>query len=81
MFQSAPLTEAVSIRSPYRSKGRCELMLQFSGTLKFQSAPLTEARGDSQFPEFTPANFNVSIRSPYRSKGRYGMDLLEPWIW
>ena len=36
----------VSIRSPYRSKGRCWPSIFSSSNPPFQSAPLTEARGD-----------------------------------
>ena len=36
----------------------------------FQSAPLTEARGDLLTPSVITARASVSIRSPYRSKGR-----------
>ena len=64
-FQSAPLTEArgdykafsglaltynaVSIRSPHRSKGRRIIVTRPCATIAnlFQSAPLTEARGDT----------------------------------
>ena len=85
----------VSIRSPYRSKGRCLVpgpllsklrgfnplplpkqgeMLNDSSNdailMTFQSAPLTEARGDATHREHHTA-FPVSIRSPYRSKGRF----------
>ena len=111
LFQSAPLTEArgdvpqtaagtfnpnVSIRSPYRSKGRFRrggldpararsfnpLPLPKQGEIpswrprssassKFQSAPLTEARGDFEGDADCDGIVLVSIRSPYRSKGRY----------
>ena len=38
---------------------------------KFQSAPLTEARGDRCLPEaHLPETGLVSIRSPHRSEGR-----------
>ena len=37
----------VSIRSPYRSKGRYMIFDRVPSTYTFQSAPLTEARGDS----------------------------------
>ena len=85
----------VSIRSPYRSKGRPEpervdsasdsgfnpLPLPKQGetlvgrpiasqTFLFQSAPLTEARGDPVSRGLVGAKSGVSIRSPYRSKGR-----------
>ena len=85
MFQSAPLTEArgdvkipvidseilaVSIRSPYRSKGRLEIGKRRARNGKFQSAPLTEARGDVGCVAVHAPNPGVSIRSPYRSKGR-----------
>ena len=52
----------VSIRSPHRSKGRHKAEDQPAFLAVFQSAPLTEARGD-----FFAL---VSIRSPHRSKGR-----------
>ena len=38
---------------------------------EFQSAPLTEARGDFGPARDIPALEGVSIRSPYRSKGRF----------
>ena len=38
----------VSIRSPHRSKGRHDLVRRLGHILPFQSAPLTEARGDGQ---------------------------------
>ena len=37
---------------------------------RFQSAPLTEARGDTLGESKMIAHLNVSIRSPHRSKGR-----------
>ena len=37
----------------------------------FQSAPLTEARGDPSTSTVNPPNIIVSIRSPHRSKGRH----------
>ncbi len=37
---------SVSIRSPHRSKGRHRAVLWRYASAKFQSAPLTEARGD-----------------------------------
>ena len=37
----------VSIRSPYRSKGRSQPTVTHTPPAQFQSAPLTEARGDS----------------------------------
>ena len=61
----------VSIRSPYRSKGRCETLPHLARLAMFQSAPLTEARGDMRIRVLTPIVDEVSIRSPYRSKGRY----------
>ena len=49
----------VSIRSPHRSKGRQALLCGAAGTGKFQSAPLTEARGDLAMP--TSANAEASF--------------------
>ncbi len=37
----------VSIRSPHRGEGRSMFAVSFSEPLWFQSAPLTEARGDA----------------------------------
>ena len=37
---------------------------------EFQSAPLTEARGDPLASVPVARRIKVSIRSPYRSKGR-----------
>ena len=70
-------TGDVSIRSPHRSKGR-----PLGGPPahlarlpdSFQSAPLTEARGDPCWPGRLHRNAaQVSIRSPHRSKGRRGV--------
>ena len=41
----------------------------------FQSAPLTEARGDAFAASLYVCLLVVSIRSPHRSKGRFGIDL------
>ena len=49
-MEEAP--EAVSIRSPYRSKGRLEILTACIMRTMFQSAPLTEARGDAALLEF-----------------------------
>ena len=40
------LADSVSIRSPYRSKGRPQMGISCTDVPTFQSAPLTEARGD-----------------------------------
>ena len=54
----------VSIRSPYRSKGRwtADMHHQRRRTYQFQSAPLTEARGDRSVkfavPIVTYTSFN-----------------------
>ena len=40
----------VSIRSPYRSKGRSAREFDYFVPCEFQSAPLTEARGDQVLP-------------------------------
>ena len=71
------VADEVSIRSPYRSKGRSggePLMLSSRPPIRqnylFQSAPLTEARGDTWNGRRTTRHEIVSIRSPYRSKGR-----------
>ena len=63
----------VSIRSPHRSKGRsapCAVMIRVLPS--FQSAPLTEARGDVSYAGTGWKQHSVSIRSPHRSKGRFG---------
>ncbi len=71
----------VSIRSPYRSKGRHNSDRDKVARKLFQSAPLTEARGETlnQVSIRSPSRrdltncslaVEVSIRSPYRSKGR-----------
>ena len=39
-------------------------------SVRFQSAPLTEARGDTSPPYWGLRSYQVSIRSPHRSKGR-----------
>ena len=59
----------VSIRSPHRSKGRQRLKRTRPRRAKFQSAPLTEARGDPELAAVAVLVL-VSIRSPHRSKGR-----------
>ena len=47
--------ERVSIRSPHKSKGRRSGNAGRGENLKFQSAPLTKARGDaSKEPERKP---------------------------
>ena len=68
----------VSIRSPHRSKGRCmdpEFIAIAEGM--FQSAPLTEARGDAHQTHPSPDYIRVSIRSPHRSKGRFTLVLVD----
>ena len=60
----------VSIRSPYRSKGRYTFSVRAVNVIGFQSAPLTEARGDRPAIKSLSSMLDVSIRSPYRSKGR-----------
>ena len=62
----------VSIRSPHRSKGRLTLTATGLPAWLFQSAPLTEARGDGRKPPPAGPQGGVSIRSPHRSKGRRG---------
>ena len=68
-----PMRDKVSIRSPHRSEGRCPRQRGRAAHLLFQSAPLTEARGDffeSENPG-GPHHIPVSIRSPHRSEGRW----------
>ena len=60
----------VSIRSPHRSKGRRQTEIEIRKLELFQSAPLTEARGDVKQSGRTRPHVIVSIRSPHRSKGR-----------
>ena len=64
----------VSIRSPHRSKGRPSAALALSAsTPEFQSAPLTEARGDRYGPisrTFKPS-FNP-LPSPKQGETVYG---------
>ena len=65
--------EGVSIRSPHRSKGRLggrECFNRTGNGRRFQSAPLTEARGDALAHQLGCPDLAVSIRSPHRSKGR-----------
>ncbi len=59
----------VSIRSPHRSEGRRSGAQVWSGRKMFQSAPLTEARGDDELDQLL-ISVVVSIRSPHRSEGR-----------
>ena len=53
--------------------GTLEEYLELGGVLavEFQSAPLTEARGDPELWGGCRPHSHVSIRSPHRSKGRY----------
>ena len=60
----------VSIRSPHRSKGRPSTVPCCAVVPLFQSAPLTEARGDYRGASGCSSGQSVSIRSPHRSKGR-----------
>ena len=62
----------VSIRSPHRSEGRSPSRASIATSIHsaFQSAPLTEARGD-RFLLRPRTLLVVSIRSPHRSEGRY----------
>ncbi len=69
----------VSIRSPHRSKGRYLPPGRYGLHLvRFQSAPLTEARGDSRLGHDSIGARIVSIRSPHRSKGRSGRTVATP---
>ena len=87
-FQSAPLTEArgdflsgvskhppsffVSIRSPYRSKGRSvTAAVRASTTERFNPLPLPKQGEILGVPRRLARGADVSIRSPYRSKGRF----------
>ena len=55
--------------------------LDMSATQVFQSAPLTEARGDMGFSPALWGRFGVSIRSPHRSKGRLpGVNTGRIWV-
>ena len=62
----------VSIRSPHRSEGRSRSSFTSGRTSAFQSAPLTEARGDLDRRR-DQAQDVVSIRSPHRSEGRFSI--------
>ena len=69
-----PAAALVSIRSPHRSKGRHVAPKRVVMSLAlFQSAPLTEARGDMAIRSRPLRRLGVSIRSPHRSKGRRKM--------
>ena len=60
----------VSIRSPHGCKGRCPRpFLDWMRSL-FQSAPLTDVRGDLTRPFRGCGSAFVSIRSPHGCKGR-----------
>ena len=50
----------VSIRSPYRSKGRLKAEKARMLEVKFQSAPLTEARGDPFWPPRPPRYYGFN---------------------
>ena len=62
----------VSIRSPYRSKGRyCR---EAVASLQIQAVSIRSpyrSKGRLRLFGTTPCRVKVSIRSPYRSKGRY----------
>ena len=66
-----PAERPVSIRSPHRSKGRRLRRCGCTIGAWFQSAPLTEARGDRSPIRRRVHGNVVSIRSPHRSKGRH----------
>ena len=66
-----PAPHRVSIRSPHRSKGRRPRRRATRRSNRFQSAPLTEARGDLLLGTMIEPSRSVSIRSPHRSKGRH----------
>ena len=70
----------VSIRSPHRSKGRLRSVDARVEPQLFQSAPLTEARGDGTFTRAFFGRIRVSIRSPHRSKGRPGIVAGVTWF-
>ena len=61
----------VSIRSPHKSKGRHDGLERGGHEAKFQSAPLTKARGDGIELTGQSVDIRVSIRSPHKSKGRH----------
>ena len=58
----------VSIRSPHRSKGDSTASVAAIAMHAFQSAPLTEARGDPMSPSNETAA--LEFQSAHRSKGR-----------
>ena len=70
VWRPAAIRHVVSIRSPHRSKGRPLSLATYFNTGGFQSAPLTEARGDLVAAFLVFLAYVVSIRSPHRSKGR-----------
>ena len=65
------LVFTVSIRSPHGCKGRSILKLIARRRLGwFQSAPLTDVRGDARAAHAGYRRTGVSIRSPHGCKGR-----------
>ena len=68
--EAGDMASKVSIRSPHRSKGRHVRLPDWRLYVTFQSAPLTEARGDLYDIAYVIDCGDVSIRSPHRSKGR-----------
>ena len=61
----------VSIRSPHGCKGRFARRARPDCPDRFQSAPLTDVRGDICRLRIVGDILNVSIRSPHGCKGRY----------
>ncbi len=60
----------VSIRSPHGCKGRCYCLTEQKKLRTFQSAPLTDVRGDLSIRNKALLLSYVSIRSPHGCKGR-----------
>ena len=65
-----PESLLVSIRSPHGCKGRCICCFKELLTELFQSAPLTDVRGDRCLGNRLRTGKGVSIRSPHGCKGR-----------
>ena len=67
--------DQVSIRSPYRSKGRWKQYRPHETLSCFNPLPLPK-QGETSFSKRFSMSLKVSIRSPYRSKGRHLANML-----
>ena len=61
----------VSIRSPHRSKGRPEVMMQIAARMRVSIRSPHRSKGRPAVVQRSIPKLRVSIRSPHRSKGRH----------